>query len=187
MVILGVFIVVAVLVAIIGFFVSRSKRQIVIASWYYYTVCLLIAIRLFIAIAIWSMSLKVVHNYGDNWRFHTQDRFIHQFQNSNNCCGYIGPNDYSSPKSTFCLPENVTDSTVGCAAVIGKIIGSHYNKYYSVLFLFLMVDLFTLFSGVLLVVTIKANERLLINQNKYIFGSNAKKEGLVLPLSNFLI
>ncbi|PVU96633.1 hypothetical protein BB559_002328 [Furculomyces boomerangus] len=108
-----------------------------------------------------------------------------EFQNMGRCCGYLDPGDYSSTLTPGCSTIAKAEMVYGCIGPLREMVSGYLSKYYSILFAFILIDIYAFVVGLVLVATLKVHEKMLQNQTKILYGHLDNKEVLMTPLVNF--
>lgn len=121
----------------------------------------LIVITMFVETAagiwLWLRTLDIDDLYGHNWRHLWSDSFKRTFQDSAQCCGYLGPLDGPVMASSSCqLPS---DRAYGCMKSVQKYAQSYLTYIYSGVFVFVFLSLGAMISGMILMIVRNDEER----------------------------
>ncbi|KAI8323893.1 hypothetical protein GQ54DRAFT_88376 [Martensiomyces pterosporus] len=154
--------------ASIGFIGSlaplRRKRWLQIHIWLTF---LAVLVESSVGIWLWTRTLDINGFYAYNWRNLWADSVKQIFQDSSNCCGYMGPGDSPVMASASC--QNLA-TAYGCKPEVQKYAQSYLAYVYSCLFSFVILDIAAMLAAMVLLVLRNDEERWrcsTLNSNDY--------------------
>ncbi|KAJ2490621.1 hypothetical protein IWW37_002995 [Coemansia sp. RSA 2050] len=121
---------------------------------------------------LWLRTLNIGDLYGHNWRHLWSDNFKRSFQDSGQCCGYLGPLDGPVMSSPSCQLQ--ADHVFGCMASVQKYAQGYLTYIYSGVFVFVFLSLGAMVSGMVLLIIRNDEERWRWTRANAIFRSMEK-------------
>ncbi|KAJ2741957.1 hypothetical protein GGI20_004824 [Coemansia sp. BCRC 34301] len=150
----GAYIVVNAIVGIVAGLSPLSRKRWLQA--YVWLIVVTMAVETAAGIWLWLRTLDINDLYGHNWRHLWSDSFKRTFQDSAQCCGYLGPLDGPVMSSPSC---QMSDHAYGCMTSVQKYAQSYLTYIYTGVFLFVFLSLGAMISGMVLIVVRNDEER----------------------------
>ncbi|KAK9765231.1 hypothetical protein K7432_006609 [Basidiobolus ranarum] len=130
----------------------RNKKSLVLYGW---LVVLVLVTELALGAVIWFRSLSIRDSFSDKWR--SWDPALRGlFQETDGCCGYYDNTDFPAD-SISCRYQNY--GWPGCVDMIYIYSDNYLRNIYTVLFGFVVVDIFAFFGSVILIQASNNQER----------------------------
>ncbi|KAJ2031926.1 hypothetical protein IW146_000997 [Coemansia sp. RSA 922] len=151
----GAYIILNALVGIIAGLSPLSRKRWLQA--YVWLIVIIMFVETGVGIWLWLRTLDIDDLYGHNWRHLWSDSFKRTFQDSAQCCGYLGPLDGPVMASPSCqLPS---DRAFGCMTSVQKYAQSYLTYIYTGVFVLVFLSLGAMISGMILMIVRNDEER----------------------------